>query len=720
MDETIISFFGSDVYATSITLGTFMGGLSIGSFLSGYVADNLKKPILIYGILEIFIAISAILFPIIIFGMNDSMVHVYQKYFFENGYIYQIFRLLISILTLLIPTILMGATLPLLIREFTEKKIELGERVGFLYSINTLGALTGTVLAGFILIQMIGIKQTTILMVILNIIIGLIAIYFSYSKKEEFIIKKNNFSEDFSLEGRINLKYILYSTFFTGMAGLALEVVWTRILVKSFSGTTHSFSVMLACFLFGIFYGSKKISTKLSTNDGVVLILLKLQLWLAGTVALLAPITYIAPNIFGNLTWSLNSLTGGNFGLASVISQFFVGALLILLPTTLLGASFPVAVKVYINNFDFRAKGTGNVYAFNTLGAVIGSILGGFVLLPFFGTRFSLIFISVLFFISAMFLIKIVKTIDSKEQSSRFHKFLSSGIFIISLISIFILPQKTIINYNMQKNSSPEVLYHNDGMSHTIDIVRSEDKNIIMMVNGNIEADTTFVQKRHFVLKAHLPLLLRGDSNEVAVVGLGLGITLKSLLKNPLSKKVELIELSPDMIKAHRMNPEISDNVLENSKLKIVIDDARNYMNMSKKKFDIITADPIHPRITGVGYLYTKEYYEILEERLKKNGIVLQWMPMYRISKDSFDVALRTFVEVYPNSTFWYVRGHGLLVGSKQEKKINFSDLVSRFNSEEIKNDLKSIGINSPHELLGHMIMDKDKISQYLMSKEKD
>ena len=271
----------------------------------------------------------------------------------------------------------------------------------------------------------------------------------------------------------------------------------------------------------------------------------------------------------------------------------------------------------------------------------------------------------------------------------------------------------------MQKNSSPEVLYHNDGMSHTIDIVRSEDKNIIMMVNGNIEADTTFVQKRHFVLKAHLPLLLRGDSNEVAVVGLGLGITLKSLLKNPLSKKVELIELSPDMIKAHRMNPEISDNVLENSKLKIVIDDARNYMNMSKKKFDIITADPIHPRITGVGYLYTKEYYEILEDRLKKNGIVLQWMPMYRISKDSFDVALRTFVEVYPNSTFWYVRGHGLLVGSKQEKKINFSDLVSRFNSEEIKNDLKSIGINSPHELLGHMIMDKDKISQYLMSKEK-
>ena len=276
-------FFGSDIYATTITLGTFMAGLSLGSYISGLIGDNLKKPILIYGILEIFIASSAVLFPLIIFGMDETFRIVYQNYFFDQPLKYHLFRLLISIFTLLIPTIFMGATLPLLIRQFARKKIELGEKVGFFYSINTFGALTGTILAGFILIQIAGITYSTIIMVITNIVVGIIAIILSFNnfeKKENFFPKqsqKRNILDEEKIH-KFDSKYILFSTFFTGMAALALEVVWTRILVKSFSGTTHSFSIMLACFLFGIFYGSKKISKKLSNYHYPILILFKLQL----------------------------------------------------------------------------------------------------------------------------------------------------------------------------------------------------------------------------------------------------------------------------------------------------------------------------------------------------------------------------------------------------------------------------------------------------------
>ena len=714
-------FFGSDIYAASITLGTFMAGLSLGSYISGSLGDNVKKPILIYGILEIFIALCALLFPLIIFGMDETFRFIYQNYFFDQPLKYHLFRLLISIFTILIPSIFMGATLPLLIRQFAKKKIELGERVGFFYSINTFGALTGTILAGFILIQIAGISYSNIIMVLINITIGIIAIIFSFNifdKNENFSAKQYE-KEDVSNVDKIHKfdsKYILFSTFFTGMAALALEVVWIRVLVKSFSGTTHSFSIMLTCFLFGIFFGSKKISKKLSNNYYPILILFKLQLWLAATVALLAPLTYIAPNIFGNLTWTLISLTDGNFAISSILAQFFVASLLILVPTTLLGASFPAAVQSYVNNFDFRARGTGYIYAFNTFGAVVGSLIGGFILLPIFGTRISLIIIAVLFFFSALFLIKLIKRIENYNNFINFHKFLPIAIFIASSIAISIMPSKTILNYNMQKNTKPNIIYHNDGVSHTIDIVKSDEGHIIMMVNGNIEADTTYLQKRHFILKAHLPLLLHGEANEVAVIGLGLGITLKSLLNNPLVKNLKLIELSPEMIKAHQLNPEISGHALKNSKLKIIVDDARNYMNMSSRKFDIITADPIHPRITGVGYLYTKEYYEILKKRLTTNGIVLQWMPMYRISKKSFDVALKTFVEVYPNYSFWYVRGHGLLVGSLKPINLDFKDFAERYNQIPIQKDLRSIDIKTPEELLGHMLMDKDNILSYLNS----
>jgi len=714
-------FFGSDIYAATITLGTFMAGLSLGSYISGSLGDNFKKPILIYGILEIFIALCALLFPLIIFGMDETFRFIYQNYFFDQPLKYHLFRLLISIFTILIPSIFMGATLPLLIRQFAKKKIELGERVGFFYSINTFGALTGTILAGFILIQIAGISYSNIIMVLINITIGIIAIIFSFNifdKNENFSAKQYE-KEDVSNVDKIHKfdsKYILFSTFFTGMAALALEVVWIRVLVKSFSGTTHSFSIMLTCFLFGIFFGSKKISKKLSNNYYPILILFKLQLWLAATVALLAPLTYIAPNIFGNLTWTLISLTDGNFAISSILAQFFVASLLILVPTTLLGASFPAAVQSYVNNFDFRARGTGYIYAFNTFGAVVGSLIGGFILLPIFGTRISLIIIAALFFFSALFLIKLIKRIENYNNFINFHKFLPIAIFIASSIAISIMPSKTILNYNMQKNTKPNIIYHNDGVSHTIDIVKSDEGHIIMMVNGNIEADTTYLQKRHFILKAHLPLLLHGEANEVAVVGLGLGITLKSLLNNPLVKNLKLIELSPEMIKAHQLNPEISGHALKNSKLKIIVDDARNYMNMSSRKFDIITADPIHPRITGVGYLYTKEYYEILKKRLTTNGIVLQWMPMYRISKKSFDVALKTFVEVYPYYSFWYVRGHGLLVGSLKPINLDFKDFAERYNQIPIQKDLRSIDIKTPEELLGHMLMDKDNILSYLNS----
>ena len=199
----------------------------------------------------------------------------------------------------------MGATLPLLIRQFTKKKIELGERVGFFYSINTFGALTGTILAGFILIQIAGINYSNIIMVLINTTVGIIAIIFSFNildKNENFSAKQYEKKDVFNVDKihKSDSKYILFSTFFTGMSALALEVVWIRVLIKSFSGTTHSFSIMLACFLFGIFFGSKKISKKLSNNNYPILILFKLQLWLAATVALLAPLTYLAPNIFGN------------------------------------------------------------------------------------------------------------------------------------------------------------------------------------------------------------------------------------------------------------------------------------------------------------------------------------------------------------------------------------------------------------------------------------
>jgi spermidine synthase len=275
-------------------------------------------------------------------------------------------------------------------------------------------------------------------------------------------------------------------------------------------------------------------------------------------------------------------------------------------------------------------------------------------------------------------------------------------------------PKQIIANYHMQRSETPDVIYHGEGIAHTVDIVEGPDKNTVMMVDGNIEADTTYLQRRHFVLKGHLPLLLHRNPKTALVVGLGLGITLSNTLRYPTLDNVQVVELSPEMAEAQSYLKTINDDVLSNPKLSLRIDDARNYLSLEDKKFDMITADPIHPRISGVGYLYTSEYYRAIESHLNDGGVICQWMPMYKISARSFRVAFRTFAQVFPNSSFWYVRGHGLFVGHSDNGPVDYAEVVRSFNDPTVKQDLNSIGIDSPNELFGHMLMCPRQIRNYL------
>lgn len=714
-------FFGSDAYAAAITLSVFMGGLSLGGYLVGRIGDRIKRPLLIYGLLEIGIALCALAFPLIIFGFDDVYRSIYQESYTTQPLKYQGFRIAVAIQVLLVPTALMGATLPLLIRQFAPKEGELGQWVSFFYATNTLGAFVGTLLAGFFLLQAFGVHDTNLANLFVTLAIGVVAVVLAglglgvdQEKRDAVMPDLTNNPANEKSFGGMDKKTVAVAIAISGLAALALEVVWTRVLVQSFSGTVHSFAVMLACFLFGIFYGSRKVAGTVDECPNPAALLYVLEMWLVGTVALLVPMIYIVPSFFGTLVWGLIDLTGGSFETGSIVAQFIIASLFIFGPATLLGATFPVAVKAYTGNIRQRAHGTGVVYAANTGGAMLGALFGGFVLLPILGTRAGLVAVAMLFLVAAMTLRRSAMNGKKDGRPAGFHTMIPLILLVGGTSSLALIPEQTVVNYNMQKSTTPRVIYHGDGVAHTVDIVRSDQGNIIMMVNGNIEADTTFVQRRHFVLKGHLPLLLHGQAREVAVVGLGLGITTRAILNNPTVDRVRLIELSPEIVEAHRLNPEIAGNVLEDPKLDLLIDDGRNFMNMTGEKFDMITADPIHPRITGVGYLYTQQYYEMIKRRLKDGGVVLQWMPMYRISKRSFDVALRTFAKVFSNASFWYVRGHGLFVGGTDALSIDYRRLTEQFSQTQVRKDLDSIQINTPEELFSHLLMDAEHVRTYL------
>jgi spermidine synthase len=708
-------FFGSDVYSAALTLSAFMGGLMIGSLLAGRYADRARSPLIWYGILEICIGGYALFFPNFLNMFAGEYRYIYQIYFAAAPWLYNSFRILVATITLLIPTTMMGSTLPLVVKRFGKHK-KIGKYSGFFYSINTFGALGGVLGVGFVLLPYLGIRATTLLACCINILIGSLAILFglAWRRDENDVEEDSNELSSQVVEANYEHKLEkagLIGIGLSGLAALALEIVWMRILAQSFSGAVYSFAIMLSCFLFGIYYGSKKISEFVDQQAQPMRLFGFLELFIGVSVAGLGILSYLVPRFFSNLLWILTGLSKGKFGFACTAAQFVVSGIMIAIPTILLGATFPIAVKICTPAIRSIGRGTARVYASNTAGAIVGSLLGGLVLIPAFGNRQSLLMIAAVFVVTGLFLLHKTPNGVKEPQVAVFVLF-----FAVLSVGALLLPKQIVTNFYFAGNEHAQLIYHGEGIAHTVDIIRTPQNVVIMQVNGTLEADTTYSQRRHFILKAHLPLLLHPKPRDVAVVGLGLGITLSATNRHPDVDRIQVIELSPEMVKAQRSLESVSGGVLSSPKVHVRIDDGRNFMAMSNQQFDMITADPIHPRVSGVGYLYTKEYYEAIKQRLRPDGVVCQWMPMYRISKKSFDVAFRTFVTVFPHASFWYVRGHGLFVATQEPFHIDYKDLEKRLQNPVVAADLASININGPSEFLSYMLMGPDEIREYLAS----
>lgn len=710
-------FFGSDVYSAAITLSSFMFGLSFGSFVAHKFSRSFSMPLLAFAILELFIGLYAISFTTILSLFDDTFKQVYINSISSSSVVYNGFRALIAGAVLLVPTAMMGASLPFISEQFSEEADSAGNVSGKFYATNTAGAVFGVIVGGFFLFPFLGFKTTTLIAATLNILIGSIALALSTLVIGRTTVKLSlagagsNSDHSTDLNESSVRRSASIAIALSGFAAMAFEVVVIRWLALSFSATVYSFAVMLACFLIGIAFGSGKASELVKSTQQPAKQLGIIELLLALSVFLIALGIGQFPALFGNILWSLVQLLNGNFAVASVVSMLVSALLILFIPTFLLGASFPFAVKVWTVKGLGAGHGAGGIYSANTLGALFGAPAAAFLMVPVLGLRLSFVMIGIVFLVSSW-----VMFISPKKLDGRGFIFPILVTVIGGFVALYVYwqPLQIIANYHMQKSETPDVIYHGEGIAHTVDIVKGADQNTIMMVDGNIEADTTFLQRRHFVLKGHLPLLLHRNPKSALVVGLGLGITLSNTLRYPTLDNVQVVELSPEMAEAQSYLRTINDDVLSNPKLSLRIDDARNYLSLEDKKFDMITADPIHPRISGVGYLYTSEYYRAIKGHLNDGGIICQWMPMYNISARSFRVAFRTFSEVFTNSSFWYVRGHGLFVGKRDNGPVDYSEVVRRFNDPTVKRDLNSIGIMSPNELFGHMMMGPRQIKEYL------
>lgn len=663
--------FGVTVYSAVTVLASFMTGLALGSYISGKLADRVKNHFLWFGIIELVIGCTAFISPYVL-ELSKSVYVATYRIVSADFFMLTAVRFLVSFLVLIIPTTLMGATFPMLAKSafIHDQKIE--HRISLLYGINTVGAVLGTLLTGFYLIGNIGIAASFSLAALVNLIVGGIAVTASVkagasgNSKDVQEIREQGYPNSIR-------SIILVGFFFSGLASLALEVIWFRILVFYIPATAYAFSVMLATVLLGIGLGSVAESGFFKESKNKLQLFIIIQMLIS--LAVLASIIFLRTSFdFVNL---LQNFLGSKVyaeSLLMVISSFTA-----MFPAAfLLGVAFPLGLSLWINEHRI-GESIGIFYSLNTIGCIFGPLLAGFILLPRFGMVLSLITISLTWMgIAVVLWFRIKRTRNVPAR-------LPVLLMLVYFVMIILLPDpyKLAVQYFLPTET---VRWQRDGVQATVTVNQRHDNSYVMYLDGHFETNDSPKMVGYHKEIGQLALSLHPGSRKALVVGLGGGLTANTLAKYP-GIQVDVVELSEVMIEASKWFSHVNDHVTEQKNVNMIISDGRNYLLMTQNKYDIIAADTMQIQHAGSGNLYSKEYFMLVRNALNPDGIFVQWVGSNWETESK--LVMRTFIEVFPKATLWL--NGTLLVGSKTD-----------LNTANITPDIMDNFTAGPEEILSY------------------
>ena len=722
--------FGSTVFATSTVLTAFMAGLALGSYYFGRKIDESHiSPLKLYAILEVGIGGFCIVWPLLLSVLTAIYVLIF-RYITTEFYTLSLIRFILTFGILLIPSTLMGGTLPVLTRFFVKRLEQLGTNIGILYALNTFGAVFGTVAAGFVLIEALGITWSLRVAIAINLGVALVAWFLALQahKIEEDLDERLEQEEDTEPNEqeaqpdfvRIGLWSIQQKTLvllaigISGFCALAYEVLWTRILVFFLGSTTYAFATMLAAFLFGIALGSMVFSRWVDRIRQPVITFGIVQLGIGLFALVLMP---AFESLYG-LTYALQSTFGG-----SRFWTFFSCFLVMCLPTFLMGASFPLVTKIYTGNARQLGRSIGNVYAVNTVGSILGAFCAGFVLIPLLNIRPSIL-LTVMLNTFIGFLLVMTGWQASKVGKGNAAKHVTQGIGVgvpilnigFAIIFLLTLNQPLFLKSTIFKTQRPgdTVVDYKEEVDATVTTLKDEENVYRLYVDANQAADASRWDSPSHRVIAHLPLLLHPNPKRALVVGFGMGLTSHSITQHGV--QVDAIELSKGVISAAREHfAHVNENIFDNRYFNYSINDGRNHILMTKKKYDMISTGIIHPLVSaGSSNIYTEDFYGLCKEILSENGVMCQWVPLHRLPEAHYKMIIRTFIKVFPKTTLWYkyTPDFVILIGTLKPLLIDYDDFIKRSKIPRIQEGLAADDLDGL-SLLDSFMMGPKNVRKY-------
>jgi spermidine synthase len=713
--KMLLPIFGNTVWAVSTLLTAFMAGLALGSWWFGRAADRITSPLKLYGLLEGFIGVYALLTLLIFAKLHLLYIPLYSLSGGDNM-VMGIIKFFLAFLILLPPTVCMGGTLPLLARQFTVDVKAAGSGIGFLYTINTLGAVLGTFAAGFYLIPGLGLRNTVVTGAVFNFLI--LAVIFLLTRNEALGFKPGGLLNSPGKNPGNRNRWVMVVYFICGFTALAYEVIWNRILTLHLGSSVYAYSIMLAVYLMGITIGAALMSHFIKRIKNPVRVFALVQLGLAFDLILLVNQFGLLSDLLGNVGEAVLGQGYFSFVLTLIFSTFQ----LLILPTLLMGASFPLAVRLFVKNREQLGKETGQLYASNTVGTIFGSFGAGFLLLPVLGAQNGLLVAASLNLGIGGFLL--LKDNPVKPTAKKIVIVTVTVLLFYSGYFLFTSKNQVILTAGVFQNidrNEVELLSFEEDIYATVTVeerkeVRGEWRQLSM--NGVNVAGTSSELFSIQKLQGHLPLLLHKNPRKVLHIGFGSGGTAWAVSRYPV-EKIIIAEISQSVIKeASKYFLSVNHGVLADPRVEVVFTDGRNKVLADRQTYDVILSDSVHPRFSGNGSLYTYDYYQLLKDRLNPGGLVSQWLPFYSITPENFKMIIKSFYRVFPYTSVWFcnntINAYVIVIGKLDNGMIDYGEMKRKLAIPGVTADLGEIDSASVYKLLDYFLFANEMVGEFV------
>jgi len=643
--------FGSTTLAASTILVAYMLGLGLGGLFGGWLSARVHDGIRCYGWMELAIGCYALLVP--------SLLSIFPEV--NRAWLgalpfwpATLCRFALSLLLFLPPTLLMGATLPVVVSALVRNRAGLAGDTGLLYGLNTLGAVAGVVIATFVLFPALGLTSTSLFGAALDLGTGVLTLAVLVPARRRAPSPVIARVEEVSPVTASPAVSLLVSYALVGFSALVLEVCWTRALAMVLGSSIHAFAAMLAAFLTGIALGSLLVRGRIDSLERPLLAyagaITALGLLSVGTMLVLPRL----PDLF--VLWvSRLGLTPAPLTLV----HFSLAAIAMLPPTLVLGALFPLLVRVVAEDSATLGLAVGRVYFANTVGSATGAFAAGFLLIPTFGLRDTLSLAAALNLATSGALLATRASAGSPKIRA------AASASLLLAVAILVLPipwsvrgfthgvfRNPSVRTNVGSDLLPfegmpndEIVFYRDGLNSTVAVARSGAE-LSLRINGKPDASTGADMATQILL-GELPLLFGPPARTVLTIGFASGLTTGSVARHPV-ERIDAVDIEPAVLDASHFFDEFNGRPLDDPRVRVILDDGRNYLSATRERYDVIVSEPSNPWMTGVSNLFTRDFFRAARERLSPTGRLLQWVQLYELDAAGLESILAAVRAEFP------------------------------------------------------------------------